>query len=321
MYNLKYSAFAAFALVALAIPTFTGCKKGENDPGISVKSRDSRISGVWKLTGGSIAINESSKSELKFDNSDCDEVIAEDFSADFSNNETYTFADGSFGWTEVSETSDDIWYYSGGSSFQSWDRDDYADQKNNSVTGISSNTTLTIRTDGTFKLDVDLSYREADFPHRVDQDGDMQFGQTFTKSVSIDGDWWWADNGKSKSGITFSDWVLPFINTSWYYDEFDGNGNPIHKFNYITDMGYNRFYESVTMNVDMLKNKELTLMSESVGTENSLETTDRFEGLSTAPTPAWEDCVTDWTMNTTETTTIKYMFTGDGKNVDGEGGE
>ncbi|SFT67587.1 hypothetical protein SAMN05216474_1718 [Lishizhenia tianjinensis] len=30
--------------------TFTSCKKGENDPAISLKSRDARITGEWKLT-------------------------------------------------------------------------------------------------------------------------------------------------------------------------------------------------------------------------------------------------------------------------------
>lgn len=45
----------SFALIALAgLTTITGCKKGENDPFLSLKSRKARITGEWKLSEGSI---------------------------------------------------------------------------------------------------------------------------------------------------------------------------------------------------------------------------------------------------------------------------
>ncbi len=40
----------AFAASALVMPLFNGCKKGENDPAISLKSRTSRVTGEWKVT-------------------------------------------------------------------------------------------------------------------------------------------------------------------------------------------------------------------------------------------------------------------------------
>lgn len=40
------------SLALVAVGTFAGCKKGENDPGISLKSRKSRLTGEWKLTKG-----------------------------------------------------------------------------------------------------------------------------------------------------------------------------------------------------------------------------------------------------------------------------
>ena len=48
LYNL---AFIAIAIVGLT--TMSSCKKGENDPFLSLKSRKARITGEWKLTGGS----------------------------------------------------------------------------------------------------------------------------------------------------------------------------------------------------------------------------------------------------------------------------
>jgi len=41
----------AIGLVAIMLATvFVGCKKGENDPALSLASRKARISGVWNLT-------------------------------------------------------------------------------------------------------------------------------------------------------------------------------------------------------------------------------------------------------------------------------
>lgn len=41
---------AALFTVVILTTTMNGCKKGENDPLISLKSRDGRITGTWKLT-------------------------------------------------------------------------------------------------------------------------------------------------------------------------------------------------------------------------------------------------------------------------------
>jgi hypothetical protein len=42
--------FLVLLIAIFAIPTFQSCKKGENDPSISFKSRDARITAEWKLT-------------------------------------------------------------------------------------------------------------------------------------------------------------------------------------------------------------------------------------------------------------------------------
>lgn len=50
----KIISFVFSALVVVGLTTtFTGCKKGENDPFLSLKSRKARISGEWKLVSGS----------------------------------------------------------------------------------------------------------------------------------------------------------------------------------------------------------------------------------------------------------------------------
>jgi len=42
--------FAILMLVILATPMFNSCKKGADDPFISFKSRDGRLTSTWKLT-------------------------------------------------------------------------------------------------------------------------------------------------------------------------------------------------------------------------------------------------------------------------------
>lgn len=40
----------AFAAVALVMPVFNGCKKGEEDPGLSLRSRKGRVAGEWTVS-------------------------------------------------------------------------------------------------------------------------------------------------------------------------------------------------------------------------------------------------------------------------------
>lgn len=43
-------------IAAFAMPAFVACKKGKNDPAISLKSRKSRLVGEWKLSEGTNTI-------------------------------------------------------------------------------------------------------------------------------------------------------------------------------------------------------------------------------------------------------------------------
>ncbi len=44
--------FKIYALALLTIASVTACKKGENDPALSLKSRKGRLAGDWKLSSG-----------------------------------------------------------------------------------------------------------------------------------------------------------------------------------------------------------------------------------------------------------------------------
>ncbi len=44
----------AILVIAFAMPTLQSCKKGENDPMLSLKSRKARLTGEWKLSEGTV---------------------------------------------------------------------------------------------------------------------------------------------------------------------------------------------------------------------------------------------------------------------------
>jgi hypothetical protein len=46
--------FALIAIIIAGMSTVTSCKKGENDPFLSLRSRKARITGEWKLSQGTI---------------------------------------------------------------------------------------------------------------------------------------------------------------------------------------------------------------------------------------------------------------------------
>jgi hypothetical protein len=46
---MKKNAFKLALILFIGILTLEGCKKGENDPFLSLRSRDARITGEWKL--------------------------------------------------------------------------------------------------------------------------------------------------------------------------------------------------------------------------------------------------------------------------------
>jgi hypothetical protein len=54
--NFKQSIYSA-ALILIIVLSFSNCKKGQDDPIISLKSRKARLTGVWTLMGGSFQVN------------------------------------------------------------------------------------------------------------------------------------------------------------------------------------------------------------------------------------------------------------------------
>ena len=94
--NLKImkNKFLVLGLAVLLITSslsFVGCKKGENDPGLSLKSRTARITGEWELSKG-----------------DWEELTTSTYSNTTSiNKDSYSFDNGALSVTEFDGTNTD----------------------------------------------------------------------------------------------------------------------------------------------------------------------------------------------------------------------
>ena len=108
--------FRLALIVAVALPavTFVGCKKGENDPFLSLRSRKGRVAGEWKVTGGegesvSNSSGSSTTTTWTYDGTqESSTSVTTSGSSTFTSNSTnkytvdYTFdKDGNFTMTEV----------------------------------------------------------------------------------------------------------------------------------------------------------------------------------------------------------------------------
>lgn len=134
---MKKSVLAA-ALLIFGTMTIVSCKKGENDPALSLKSRTARLVGTWKLVSGEEttmdydAGNQETWTEtITYDGSAYTSVTSfQDVSGTVTNAPftvsytlEYTFEkDGSFSLTQIEDGNSDIdkgfWYWGGKSKTQ-----------------------------------------------------------------------------------------------------------------------------------------------------------------------------------------------------------
>jgi len=148
---------ALAAVVVVSGASFTACKKGENDPGLSLKSRKGRLTGEWKLTKGTET--STSGSSISTANYDGTSVTQTSGGSSITGTFTNTLSiekDGTYEW-KVSETyggTTNISTEKGRWSFLSKNKDGEIKNKEavvfmeTSYTSGSTSTTTTNPTDG-----------------------------------------------------------------------------------------------------------------------------------------------------------------------------
>jgi len=197
---------SAVLIAALIMPIIQGCKKGEEDPFISFKSRDSRVTGTWELK--SYEISGTTVSTEKISNDVNDDEFDESITTTWS--ETYNGTSKVISNT-LKEKSTDIYMWHNGT--------DWKDQEVVYTNNTSSNSTevfgltVALYKDNTYEItetsgnasgtwaydwetdvddDNDLSVADAD----DDDDGD--WSTTGISTSVTQGAWYWEDETKKE---------------------------------------------------------------------------------------------------------------------------
>lgn len=183
-------------MLAVGATQFTGCKKGEEDPGLSFRSRKGRLAGDW--TVNSFTMETSSESEYDDDPNISDEVIAREGSS------TMTF-DGS----TISETSMDTWTYDG-DGFTREEEEEY------SASGSSyEGSYKVVYTDGTTettKYDGDYS-STASWTYTFEKDGTFTASSSMTQSMTSE----FVDPGVYRKETTETETNTQTISGTWAF--------------------------------------------------------------------------------------------------------
>ncbi|MCX6258424.1 MAG: hypothetical protein NTW49_11095 [Bacteroidia bacterium] len=309
---MKTKRIIVFSLgLLLVIPLFNGCRRGANDPWISFRSRNSRLSAVWSLESGYINILNNFEDQFVWnDATHCPNATGVDVH-DYNDVKTYTydFSNMLVSYDQKYTTTRDIVSVTTSTGTVNYNGHDWEDA-NTKSSSINYSLELTIKTNGTYRVFITYNVTEYKYPQLPDNAGNAQWGKTFSGTYEYVDDWHWLDDGLgSKSCVQFNGFPSLNVDIAARYkpdNTFD--------FNYINDI---TFTNQVTIfSIDQLANKNLTLISEA--DENGYyKQEDPSTGIDYyLPDGTKVSCIGTLTYTTSNTNKQHMEFTSDGKNVD-----
>lgn len=119
-------------IAVITVVAFSGCKKGAEDPAISLLSRKARLTGTWTISSGSWTVtNYSSKSASPFTPNPSAELMGHLFGKSNSSTTEYNFQNGKLTITKdgdgyVEDYSDSVIFKKDG-SFEEYQTENYKD--------------------------------------------------------------------------------------------------------------------------------------------------------------------------------------------------
>ena len=297
----KRSLFLILGLI-LTIPLYNDCRRGENDPWLSFRSRTSRISAVWSLESGYINFYNKTDEEFNWLNGDCEEatnVVAYNFS-DVKTN-TYNFSNSFISYSQLYTTTRPTVDVDGQQvKGNEWEDANTIDR------GVNYSFEITIKTNGTYRIYITYNLNETEFPNPPDDQGETQWGKTYSWTYEYTDNWHWQDDGLgTKSCIHFTGFpILNIVITAHY------NLDLSYDYNYVSDVNF--LNVSKIFSIDRLEHKNLDLISND--TENSY-----YQEHVSYEAYLGQDniqCDGTFTLSSNGLNNQSLKFTSDGKNVD-----
>ena len=295
--------------ILLSFPFLNSCKRGENDPFLSLISRNSRISAVWELESGYSDEFLSEDEEFRWLDNDCEDAIdgfgnplGDEYRETDVQSKTFNYSDALAHYElATSTTRKTVIDPAVGFAVQGKEYEDAWSIERD----INYAYELTIKKNGEYRVYVTYNLFDDNVPLHPDSDGDQQYGKTYSGTFEYTDNWHWTNNSVgTKEGIQFDGFPLPVVNIRPQYDA-DFN----FFLNWVTGIEFSNNF--VIFEIDKLMSKELTLVS--VTNENSFyqEVDNQYEAYNGGPI----DCEGTFTFTSVNNTNYYLQFISDGKTV------
>lgn len=253
---------------------FMGCKKGEEDPLLSFRSRDARITGKWWISNYYYYNETNIHQTLSWDNPSCDNTLLGKSFDETDNNKT-NFSSEYTVVNFINNFSTSRATYQGYSSVEQIKARNFTDQ-------AYFYQTFDINKEGNYNTDIKLIYNNKNYPLGLASDGNMQFGTILKKTFTYSGTWNWVKNTKKKTAIEFQNFPLPV-----FYFKYVFNSNNQFDYRYVDSISF--INNNIVFDIIKLKNNEVKLQY--TQTKNSSETiiTNQYEDYDFASL-SWVEC-------------------------------
>lgn len=303
---MKTLKFLAIAILLFPLFTLNSCKVGENDPFLSLRSRNNRISATWKLESGAYANFADTTVEFVWNDKDCEDadfIGIPEYNLQITEASTFTFSHALMNFnTQLSIESDELDEING-HDISVWE------DANTYTRGIEFSYEITIKKNGTYETKIIYRVYEPNYPQQNDAGGKPQWGKTYSGEYTYTDSWFWQDNSQgNKAGITFQGFPLPDVSVGAKFDLVD---DKLIK-NFINGVYF--INNPITFNCDKLENKALTLVGSSNDYGFYLDEDNEYEA--TLPGGEIIDCKGKLSTTLRKNTSYSFQFSSNGSNVD-----
>lgn len=194
---------SAVLIAAFVMPVMQGCKRGEEDPGISLRSRNGRVTGTWTLKSYdmSSASNSTEKVTNDVNDDEYDETIITTWSESYNGSSlvsNYTYKED---WTDIF-----MWY--DGANTQWRDQEVVYTETTSDNSTAQFDFTISLYTDNTYEITETSGNASGSWAFEMDEDWDDDNDlMAFDWDADDDGDW-------STTGTSTS-----VTQGSWYWED------------------------------------------------------------------------------------------------------